>query len=108
VAQELMEELLVLHGATVGIHDGPKQNEDEEETGNRNHTSHIHHLVEFVGNENTEGGEEEHGENPSPHEHGINIQTGAFTATASVKHAKENQDEDHDEQNSHEPHFSFN
>jgi len=107
VVQELVEKLLVLHSATVGIHNSPEENEDEEETGNRYHACHIQHLVEFVSDEYSKGREEEYGKNPSPNKHGINIQTRTFAAVASVKHTKENQDEDHNEQNSYEPHFSF-
>jgi len=108
VAQQLVQSLLVLDSATVGINKSPKQDEEDEETGNGDHTGHIHHLIELISNEDTESSEEEESQDPGPHQHGIDVQTRTFTGAARVKHAKENQDKDHNEQNSHEPHFSFN
>jgi len=108
VAQQLVQSLLILDSAPIGINKGPEQDEENEETGNGNHTGHIQHLLELIGNENAEGREEEESQDPRPYKHSINVQARTLTGLARVKNAQENQDKNHNEQNSHEPHFSFN
>jgi len=74
-----------LHRVTIAIYNSPKQNEEDEEHTNGYNSSHVKHLVELISNKNTKYSEEEHSNDPCPHQDCIYIHPGAFTGATCIE-----------------------
>ena len=90
-----MQQLPIIRSTTVSVHNGPHDNENEEEHANTHNARHIEHLSQFVTNKYPKRGKEEDRKNPSPHQHCVYVHTGTITLLAGVKYTQENQNENH-------------
>ena len=93
--QQLMQMHVIVFYAAVSIYNGPHNNKNEEENTNSYHAPHIEHLSQFVANKNPKSRKEEDRKNPRPHQHLEFVHTRTITLTTCIKHAQENQNENH-------------
>ena len=68
-----MEFLVGLYGVTIGINNGPQEDEEDEERTNGNNRTHVQHLGHFVGNKYPKESKKNKRDDPCPHEKSIGV-----------------------------------